>query len=567
MEMRSKSQKMNKNRVLHPNFRKSSNFYSSDIILREFLKRHMKEDLVLQLEPSWMETGALAATVMDGLSLLADKKPPELIKRDTYGEPIDEIRFHPSYHSLMEIAVDSGMMRVKWEPKSRKRVEGYRNRAGFAAGFLFAMAESGQYCPLCMTDGVALLIDRFCSEEDRERLLPHIWTNQFQDFYTGAMFLTEKAGGSDVGANLVEARPLGSGYYSLHGEKWFCSNVNADVIFALARIDSQIPGTRGLSIFLIEKETPQGDRNDLGIVRLKDKLGVRSMASAECLLDGTVGKLIGKDGQGFKIMAEMINLSRLYNAVAAGAAARRALIESWQFLSFRSTFGKNALDHSLVRDKLWELGSLNLANFYLIWNTIEVMDAAESGSGEAAHLLRILTPMAKRESAELGVYICRESMELMGGMGYIEDTVMPKLMRDVMVLPIWEGAGNIMLLDMFRAILKSEGLSILAKHIRDALSDIDRYRDLLLNKLDELLEHLGDITSMSQDEAELTIKQCMLPLTRLYMIALLVQEMTPENENRHQLALEWLIADFTKGNSRKTPPSKNELDALIGWEF
>jgi hypothetical protein len=318
---------------------------------------------------------------------------------------------------------------------------------------------------------------------------------------------------------------------------------------------------------LVEKQTPLGETNQLGIVRLKDKLGVRSMASAECLLDGTVGKLIGEEGQGFKIMAEMINLSRLYNAVAAAAAGRRALIEAWQFLSFRTTFGKNALRHALVRDKMWELGALNLANFYLVWNAIELMDQAEAGDEDASQLLRLLTPMTKRESAELGVYLCRESMEMMGGMGYIEDTVMPKLMRDVMVLPIWEGAGNIMLLDMFRAMIKSSGLSLLEKRITEYASGSEEYSPFILEKLQQILGQLNEIPNLEQDEAEWTIKKCMLPLTRLYMMALIIHETSPENMSRHQLALEWLHYDLIGKTHRNAPPSKKEIDSLIGWKF
>jgi acyl-CoA dehydrogenase len=176
---------------------------------------------------------------------------------------------------------------------------------------------------------------------------------------------------------------------------------------------------------------PDGTKNPIEIIRLKDKLGMRSMASAECMLTNTKGKLIGNETGGFKIMAEMLNISRLYNSVAALTCAMRALIEWYQFFSYRKTFGKEALEHALIRTKLTELVALHLANFYLVWRAIKALYLADIGNEREKGLFRLINPMAKKWSAEAGVYITRESMELMGGLGYIEDTVIPKIMREL----------------------------------------------------------------------------------------------------------------------------------------
>ena len=246
-----------------------------------------------------------------------------------------------------------------------------------------------------MTDGAARLIDLFCDEEDKKRLLPHIYTDKAEEFFTGAMFLTEKAGGSDVGANLVTAKKFKGDLYHLNGEKWFCSNVNGDVIFVLARTDSSIQGIKGLSIFLVEKHLPDGTKNPIDIIRLKDKMGERSMASAECMLTNTVGKLVGKEFEGFSIMAEMLNLSRIHTALGGLSGSRRTLIEAFQFLCSRTTFGKTAIEHSLVRTKLTELSSLYIANFYFLWRAITALDNADSGDAHEKEILRMLTPMIK----------------------------------------------------------------------------------------------------------------------------------------------------------------------------
>jgi len=452
---------MNENRVLLPNARKSKNFFTSDKILKHFLKKHCSTKGFEYMQNKLDNLGEQLATKVDCLSQQADKNPPVLHKRNAFGEDINEIEFHPAYEKLLGIAIDSEMLRVKWEPELREQFNNERHALGFSAGYLFAMGESGLFCPLCMTDGVAYVIDLFGTEEQQQTLLPKTATNNANELYTGAMFLTEKAGGSDVGANLVKANAIEDGYYHLNGEKWFCSNANADLILALARTNAEIKGTKGLSIFLVEKQLPDGDINHRNVVRLKDKLGVRSMASAEIILENTLGKIIGKEGQGFHIMAEMINLSRVYNSVAASSIIRRALVEAYQYLSFRKTFGKIALGHPLVLDKLAELAAIHQANFYFTWHTITTLDKADNGDQKAKLLLRLLTPMLKKSTAEDGVYVCREAMEAIGGIAYIEESIMPKLLRDALVLPIWEGAGNIMVLDMMRAAFRVNALQVL----------------------------------------------------------------------------------------------------------
>jgi alkylation response protein AidB-like acyl-CoA dehydrogenase len=449
---------MTGNRVLLEGFRTSNNFYRSDLWLQKLWKVVFPGEVLSRLEPLLDGMGAVAATEMDALASAADKNPPELIHRNWYGEDMQEIRFHPAYWKLQDIAVNSGMFRLKWHPETRRFYEGYRHAAGFAIGFFYAMAENGLYCPLCMTDGAALLIEKYGDEEDRNRLLPRVATHDPKAFITGAMFLTEKSGGSDVGANSTTATQTAGRWYKLNGEKWFCSNANADMAFVLARTRPDVPGTRGLSIFLVEPRLPDGSPNPRRMIRLKDKLGVRSMASAEILLTDTLGKLYGEEGEGFKIMADMINLSRLYNAVTAVADMRRALAEAWQFLNYRLTFGKPALSHALMRQKWLQLLYLYLGDLVLVWRTIQAYDRAEQGQSDEARLARLLTPMIKKGTAENSVYIVRECMELIGGMGYIEDGIIPRLMRDCMVLPIWEGAGNIMVLDMLRALRKDPPL-------------------------------------------------------------------------------------------------------------
>jgi len=558
-----------KNQVLADGFQTSQNFFESDAVLKHYFEQNISSEGQAYMQDKWQQLGKEAATIMDTLSLKADQDSPKLVKRNFYGEDINEIEFHPAYEALKKIAVDSEMFRVKWEPQLRERFQTERHRLGFSVGFMYVMSECGLYCPLCMTDGVARLIDRYCSEEDKQRLLPQIATDKVEQLYTGAMFLTEKAGGSDVGANLVKAEPTEGDYYALHGEKWFCSNANAELIFALARTNPEIKGTKGLSIFLIEKTRPDGTPNDLGFIRLKDKLGVRSMASAECLLDGTIGKRIGEEGQGFKIMTEMINLSRLYNSISAIGISRRALVEAYQFLKYRNSFGTNALNHALIRTKLYELTAINHANFYITWRAVQALDAADNGDASEAELIRVLTPMVKRCTAEEGVYVVRECMELMGGMGYIEDGVMPKLFRDALVLPIWEGAGNIMTLDMLRATFKSEGLQVLFQEISKNIADLSNERQtIILAKLSKAKLLLQDLGQHEREVIEATALPLFKELTRIYQVSLLATNRDETAAAWIDPALDYFFGQWTnKGLHLVKPPKRATIEQMIAWQM
>ncbi|MDN3670659.1 acyl-CoA dehydrogenase family protein [Echinicola jeungdonensis] len=551
------------NRVLDNQYQPSKDFWESDLILSFFLKKEFPEETWNYLQPFLSQLGKTAATIMDELSLTADKHGPVLKKRNHLGETVNEIVFHPYYNELLKIAVESGLFKVKWSIEARKNHGDYLHRMGFGLAFLYGMGDASVPCPLCMTDGAARLIDRYGRDEDKGRLLPHIYADLVEELYTGAMFLTEKIGGSDVGANLVEANHQEGDYYLLNGEKWFCSNANADLILVLARTKPEIEGTKGLSIFLVERQKPDGTTNEMDVIRLKEKLGVRSMASAEILLTDTLGKRLGKEGEGFKIMTDMINLSRLWNAVIAISSYRRCLVEAYQFLSHRQTFGKKALEHALVRTKLEELIANYLADFYLTWKTIRTLDEGDNGNEKSRELVRILTPMVKKKTAETAVYGIRESMELMGGLGYIEDTVIPKFMRDTLVLPIWEGAGNIMVLDMLRAIRKSDGLSILYSEMYKIFNESGKFEDEL-NKLENLMGAIENFKEMDQDSLEASAKGIFEDLTRLYQIALLKKAMVQENEP-------WILPtiEYLQGRKKEShlisPLSVQQVKGMMGW--
>ena len=468
----------------------------------------------------------------------------------------------------MDIAAESEMFYVKYDADLRNRFAGHRHKLGYAAGQLYAMSELGVYCPLCMTDGAAHLVDRYAAEEFKKRLLPKLSAREGEKLYTGAMFLTEKSGGSDVGRNLTTAEHIEGNHYQLNGEKWFCSNVNAEVIMALARTGDFDKGTRGLSLFLVEKHLPDGRRNPMNIIRLKDKLGVRSMATGEVQFENTIGIRLGEENKGFKLMAEMINISRTYNSIAAIGGMRRAIIEAYEYLNHRITFGKKATQHALIRQNFHELGSKYIADFLLVWRAICATDAAERGEEEEKQLMRILVPMAKWQSAEDSVYIVRECMELMGGNGYIEDFIMPKLFRDVNVLPIWEGSGNIIVLDMLRAAEKSDGLEIVIRQIHEASEKSETYGDLLKQRLEDLLSVWDELKKAGErDSIESTAKPLFQELIHLYQMALMVEEKDADNEKWIEPALNYMASVFDNQLKLEEALKPSDIQELIGWDY
>jgi len=405
------------------------------------------------LLPQLEEMGSAAAGRVDGLARLADKHGPTHRPFDELGHRVDQIVHHPAYRQMEEVAYGSGMVALKYQPDHRAA----RHVLGYALGYLFAQAESGLYCPLCMTDGVARVIERHGDDEQRKRVIPRLAARDLSRLWRGAMFLTEKQGGSDVGATATRAVPDGA-RFRLYGEKWFCSNVDAEAILTLARPDGAAAGTRGLGLFLVVRDRPLAG---LRIERIKDKLGVRSMATGEVSLDGVEAERVGPIDHGFKAMTDMLNLSRLYNAVASVAIARRAALEATRYLRRRRTFGRPATDHPLVREALADQHAEQIAATHLAFQAALHLDRADSGSLEDARRVRLLTPLAKYSTAKSAVWASSEAIEHLGGNGYVEDFPTARLLRDAQVLPVWEGTTNILLLDALRACRKDRAHELL----------------------------------------------------------------------------------------------------------
>jgi acyl-CoA dehydrogenase len=341
--------------------------------------------------------------------------------------------------------------------------------AKYALTYLFVQAEFGLCCPLSMTDSLTRTLRKFGGPELVQRYLPNLTTQVFDDLYQGAMFMTEQGAGSDVAATATRAEPDGEAY-RLHGDKWFCSNPDADLAMVLARIDGAPAGMKGVSLFLLPRTLPDGSANAYRIVRLKDKLGTRSMASGEIRLEGARAYLVGEAGRGFQQMADMVNNSRLSNGVRAAGLMRRAVSEAMFIARERHAFGKRLIDMPLMRRQLLKLLLPTEAARTMVFQTADALKRADDGDKTAYALVRILTPLIKFRACRDARKVTGDAMEVRGGCGYIEDWADPRLVRDAHLGSIWEGTSNIVALDVLRAIRREGSLPALEQHLRGLLA-------------------------------------------------------------------------------------------------
>lgn len=492
-------------KVLATPLPEAPNFYDADPVFEALLKRLLRPETFEWLRPQVRSLGAMVPADVEPRSSLCDRKVPELRSFDRFGHRVDEIVYHPAYREMERVAYGSGMVGLKYDAALRERFPGDLQVAGFALAYLFAQAEAGVSCPVCMTDGVARVLELYGSEEQKARCIPELASRSLETLATGAMFLTEKQGGSDVGQNATRAERQPDGSWRLYGEKWFCSNVDAGYKLVLARPKDAAPGTRGLGLFLLPHRRKDGSLNGIRIDRLKDKLGVRSMASGECVLEGAEAELVGELDKGFRYMTDMLNLSRLWNAITSAAIMRRVVYEATTYLRNRVTFGKPAIGHALVRETLADMNAETIGATLLTFQLAQHLDRADAGSDLDAALVRILTPLAKYTTAKAVVWIASEGIEMQGGNGYIEESPLPRLLRDAQVLPVWEGTTNILVLDTLRVVTKTGAHEVLwaetERRAQEAPAAFAEEATEVLRALERSKRDLAAIAQMGAEEA------------------------------------------------------------------
>jgi acyl-CoA dehydrogenase len=483
------------------------NFYRADPSLADLLRIHLPDPLFRHIEPHLDRLGSLAGGHLDECARLADRHVPVLHQRDRFGADAQWIEYHPAYRELERAAFGEFGIHAM---SLRKGIMGWPDKypvvAKHAFTYLFNQAEFGLGCPINITDGCAKLLSNFGSEALKAKYLDGLTQTDMSKLTQGGQFMTEKEGGSDVGSLTTTAVAEGD-HWRLHGEKWFCSNADAEVVMLLARPEGAGPGTRGVGLFLMPRRLDDGSPNHYRIVRLKDKLGTRSMASGEIKLEGAIAYTVGKLDRGFVQMAEMVNSSRLSNGVKSAALMRRACHDAMTVAQNRVVFGSRIIDLPLARRQLMKIMLSTEQALSMSFLTADALDRAEAGSQDAAALLRILTPTLKFRATRDARKVCGDALEMRGGIGYIEEFATARLLRDAHLGSIWEGTGNIVAIDaLARAIGRHGADAALAADLHARLDDSASvpvvFRDRLRSLANSAIEFAHKVAGNSENEGE-----------------------------------------------------------------
>ena len=455
---------------------RGANAYLADPGLEQLLRVYLPGDLVDHLAPQLTRLGALVGGELDDLAGVADKNPPELQYRDRTGIDAQKVLKHPAYVEMERLAFgDFALAAIS----HRADLLGWKGQmpatVKYALTYLFVQAEFGLCCPVSMTDSLTRTLKKYGSKELVDRYLPALTSLDLDALSQGAMFMTEQGAGSDIAATETLARPNPErpGEWLLTGDKWFCSNPDAALAMVLARVEGGPAGMKGVSLFLLPRDLEDGSHNAYRIVRLKDKLGTRSMASGEIRMDGARAFLVGEQGRGFVQMADMVNNSRLSNGVRAAGLMRRALGEALFVARHRVAFRKRLIELPLMRRQLLKLMIPTEQARTMVFQTAAALRAADGGDERAYALARIMTPLIKFRACRDARRVAGDAMEVRGGCGYIEEWSDPRIVRDAHLGSIWEGTSNIVALDVVRAIRREGSLPVLRAHCEGLLSESD----------------------------------------------------------------------------------------------
>lgn len=510
-----------------------TNTYQGDPILRAHLERLLPAPLMAELSPQLEELGRRSAGEIRQLGEQAEREQPVLEQYDPWGRRIDHIQVSDAWTELHRIQAELGLAAIPYEDRYGPDAR----LVQMALAHLYGPSSATYTCPVSMTDAAARVLIDTATADIRDRVVPRLTSRQ-PDAWTSGQWMTEKPGGSDVGRTETVARPLSDGGYALQGTKWFTSATTADCALALARtLDDDghgIAGSRGLGLYLVEMIDPRDGTAQIGrtikIRRLKDKLGTKSLPTAELDLDGAYAIPIGEPHRGVKTIAKMLNLTRLWNAYFCAPQQARGLQLALSYAAQREAFDHRLIDLPLHRETLADLAVEYEATLALVARAAQLTGRVEHGAEESEDgiVLRGLMPVVKLLTARTTVAAASEVVESFGGMGYIESTPIPALLRNAQVLSIWEGTTNVLALDLLRAAVKEGALSAVLADVVERMAGADvpalsKDIRLITEEVRALIDAAEAFSEVEVVDVEAGMRTYAMHLGYVYTAALLVE--------------------------------------------
>lgn len=443
------------------------NGYSGHGYLRSYLKAQLPDSLFKKWDSEFNAFADRCRCEYQSLSRQAEREAPTHVPFDPWGRRIDELRVSKAWSELEKASAREGLVAMAFEQKEAE----FSRLLQFVKLFLFHPHSAFFTCPLAMTDGAARILKDVATSGELKDVYSRLTSRDPEKAWTSGQWMTEKTGGSDVSLTSTVARKI-EGAVALYGTKWFSSATTSAVALALARYEDAPAGSKGLTLFLVPTYSAPGTLNNIEILRLKDKLGTKALPTAELKLIGARAIPVSEPGQGVKTVATMLNITRLYNSVCAIGQTAYALNLLHEYAAKRTVFSKTLSSQPLYQTTFVEAEIKQLAGFLLTFDMVARLGREETdqATDEDSEILRLFTPITKMFTAKMAVEVTSEVVEGFGGAGYVEDTGIPKLLRDAQVFPIWEGATHVLALDVVRAIGKGRSAEVLEKEFESVAS-------------------------------------------------------------------------------------------------
>lgn len=515
------------------------NAFLADKFLIRVLENIMPKEVYRVIKDDLIQFGNRVSSDIWRLGQECAANEPYLHKTSAWGRRCDEIVTCNAWKQQKRVSAEEGLIAIAYERYFHEFSRIYQA----TKLFLYSPASGLFSCPLAMTDGAAKTIETNGFLPAYQRVFTHLTSRNPDEFWTSGQWMTEKRGGSDV-ANGTETVAVkeegGSNFYRLYGYKWFSSATDSDIALTLARIADEggciIPGTKGVSMFLLNTRNENGHLNEVEVIKLKNKLGTRQLPTGELLLDGTKAELFSPPGRGIACISNMLTITRLHNVISSVAGPRKLLNLARDYATRRAAFGQRISTHPLHLRTMAKMETETRGCTILMLDLARKIGLEDCNaiSDDDAMLLRLMMPVAKMYTAKRAVELTSEGLECFGGQGYIEDTGIPSFLRDAQVLPIWEGTSSVMSLDVLRAIEKSKGevLTSLNKRICEITTKAALHNELkdICRTIDRALNGVLTFAVKEQSKMVMAGRDFATSLAQVYIAALLVEHVSSMNK-------------------------------------